>query len=165
MSKLKYQYNDDDHYVPSLNAGDKQEAVMTLRRELEEKFQLQRDDLSEKLVKTLSELSAKSMEFDIIAAEKKHLVSNLKNIQNDLDKETIEKRSEFNEFKNILEASKIDVTNVRTKLDEMEKLKLKLEENLVEKKDYISKQDVLRLTLEADVKRLRDDLARYVRTS
>ena len=150
--------------MPSLNVGDKQEAVMTLRRELEEKFQLQRDDLREKLVKTLSELSAKSMEFDIIAAEKKQILDNLKNIQNDLDKETTGKRSEFNEFKNILEASKIDVTNLRTKLEEMEKLKLKLEEDLIEKEEYMSKQDVLRLNLDADVKRLRDDLARYVST-
>lgn len=149
--------------MPSLNSGDKQEAVMTSRRELEEKFQLQRDDLSEKLVKTVSELSSKSLELNTMAAEKKQILDNLKNIQNDLDKETIGKRSEFNEFKNILEASKIDVTNVRTKLEEMEKSKLKLEENLIEKEEYISKQDVLRLTLEADVKRLRDDLARYVR--
>ena len=150
--------------MPLLNAGDKQEAIMTLRRELEEKFQLQRDDLSEKLVKTLSELSTKSLELNMMAAEKKQILDTLKNLQNDLDKKTIGKTSEFNEFKNILEASKIDVTNVRTKLEEMEKLKLKLEENLIEKEEYISLQDVLRLTLEADVKRLRDDLARYLRT-
>lgn len=143
--------------------GDKQEALMTLRRELEEKFQLQRDDLSEKLKKTLSELSTKSMELDIFSSEGKTISENLKSMQKIMETEATSKRNEIIELKDLLESSKNDKTKLLVKLEDFQLSNSKLEQILIEKESCISEQDDLRLNLEDDVKRLRDDLARYVR--
>ena len=135
---------------------------MTLRRELEEKFELQRDDLNEKLKKAQSELATKSKECDAFSSEGKTVSENLKIIQKDLERESTCKKSEISEFQKLLDGCRLDLTNVRAKLEDVEDRKSKLEEILAEKEDYTSRQDVLRLTLEADIKQLRDDLARYV---
>ena len=143
--------------------GDKQEALMTLRREIEEKFQLERDDLNEKLKKALSELSTKSVELDTYSSEGKTVSENLKSMQRIMDSEAVSKRNEISELKDLLETSKNDKTKLLVKLEDVKLSNSKLEQILNEKESYISEQDDLRLNLEGDVKQLRDDLARYVR--
>ena len=143
--------------------GDKQEALMTLRREIEEKFQLERDYLNEKLKKALSELSTKSVELDTYSSEGKTVSENLKSMQRIMDSEAVSKRNEISELKDLLETSKNDKTKLLVKLEDVKLSNSKLEQILNEKESYISEQDDLRLNLEGDVKQLRDDLARYVR--
>jgi chromosome segregation ATPase len=135
---------------------------MTLRRELEEKFQLQRDDLSEKLKKTMSELSTKSKELDTFSSEGKTVSENLKSMQKIMELEEVSKRNEISALKDLLENSKNDKTKLLVKLEDVLLSNSKLEQTLVEKECRISEQDDLQLNLEGDVKRLRDDLARYV---
>jgi hypothetical protein len=136
---------------------------MTLRRELDEKFQIQRDDLSEKLKKALSELSTKSMELETYSSEGITTSENLKSMQKIMDLEAVSKRNEISELKDLLESSRNDKTKLLVKLEDVQLSNLKLEQILIEKESFISEQDDLRLNLEGDVKRLRDDLARYVR--
>jgi chromosome segregation ATPase len=136
---------------------------MTLRRDFEEKFQSQRDDLSEKLKKALSELSTKSMELDTFSSEGKTISENLKSMQKIMDLEAVSKRNEISELKDLLESSRNDKTKLLVELEDVKLSNSKLERILIEKENFICEQDDLRLNLEGDVKRLRDDLARYVR--
>ena len=135
---------------------------MTLRRELEEKFQLQRDDLAEKLKKALSELSTKTMELDTYSSEGKTISENLKSMQKKIETEAVSKKNEISELKELLESSKTEKTKILVKLEDVQLSNSKLEQMLIDKKSSICEQDDLRLNLESDVKRLRDDLARYV---
>lgn len=135
---------------------------MTLRRELEEKFQLQRDDLAEKLKKALSELSTKTMELDTYSSEGKTISENLKSMQKKIETEAVSKKNEISELKELLESSKNEKTKILVKLEDVQLSNSKLEQMLIDKKSSICEQDDLRLNLESDVKRLRDDLARYV---
>jgi hypothetical protein len=144
--------------------GDKQEALMALRRELEEKSQAQNDELSDKLEKIRVELAAKIRECETITEEKNILSGNL-NSRRDSDKRLLceeeEKRAlEQGALKERVLFMTESMRVLQQNLSNSEESCRRLEILLNEKSEAASRLQTVCATLECDVEQLRSELLR-----
>lgn len=139
--------------------GDKQEALMALKREMEEKIQAQRDDMMKKIENLLNEVRARTEENDqlksdinrlhdqaaVISAGHKKEIDDYKRQKSELEKasgeakggaemRTTQLMSEIEKLKQEIEANKIFMTQSNAKVaekeDEVKRLTVQLQEQI-----------------------------------
>jgi chromosome segregation ATPase len=147
-----------------LETGEKQEALMALRRELDEKSKAQNDELSDKLEKLRVELAAKIEECETIMEEKNILSGNLNSRRESEEKLLCEEENkrvlELGALKDRVLSLTENIRVLQQNLSESEESCWRLESLLKEKSEAASRLQAVCATLECDVKQLRCELMR-----
>lgn len=144
--------------------GDKQEALMSIKREYELKLQTQRDELTSKLEKAIADIKQKTEQIDILENEKKNIVIELNNKIQELEKILKEKLGGADaQTKNLtMEIMKLNEANnkfrvqIQLKDDEIESLKLLIQQ----KNDIITDNEITVKSLEDEIYRLTNEIQR-----
>jgi DNA-binding Xre family transcriptional regulator len=146
--------------------GDKQEALMALRRELDEKSKAQNDELSDKMEKIRIELAAKIREYESIVEERKILSEKLNSRRDSEERQVCEEENkrvlELRALKERVLSSTENIKDLQQNLSESEESCRRLENLLKEKSEAASRLQAICATLECDVEQLRSELLRYV---
>lgn len=140
--------------------GDKQEALMSVRRELEQKLQQQQEESASKLDKLNEEMSGKTTLCDSLGAHKEELTRRLAEAEARMGQEVGGAQRELNSLRDFLASAQEENKVLSARIEEREEQIARLERILKDKGAALAAADKGWNDAKAEVKRLEEALAR-----